>query len=420
MKTLDYQIDLRAASRGYDRQKCWTQARAGAIPPAAPGENPTMVLTMQKIRLTGSDDYEPIHSLYSTDLGQTWSVPVEQAAFARQPVTGLGNDTIERTVCDFTPKWHSATGKLLGTGHSVYYSGDHLMKDRPRETPYSVYDPATHEWSVWHTLEMPDPEKFYNAGAGCTQRVDLPNGEILLPVYFKPRGSTRSSSIIVRCSFDGEKLEYIEHGTELSVDVARGLGEPSLTYYQDRYFLALRNDEHNYFAVGDDGLHFSEPRRWQFDDGEELGSYNTQQHWVTHSGGLFLVYTRRGLDNDHVFRHRAPLVMAQVDTDNMRVLRETERLVIPERGARLGNFGVTEVSEYESWVVEAEWMQNSGEWGRVMKEKVQEMGCVIEGEWPYMCRECECFGSDNTVWTSRLLWSRPNATQSTQTTLAST
>ena len=45
---------------------------------------------------------------------------------------------------------------------------------------------------------------------------------------------------------------------------------------------------------------------WTFDDGSELGNYNTQQHWVTHSDGLFLVYTRRGADNDDIARHRAP------------------------------------------------------------------------------------------------------------------
>ena len=32
-----------------------------------------------------------------------------------------------------------------------------------------------------------------------------------------------------------------------------------------------------------------------------------------HSEGIFLVYTRKGVGSDHVFRHRAPLFMAQVD-----------------------------------------------------------------------------------------------------------
>ena len=54
-----------------------------------------------------------------------------------------------------------------------------------------------------------------------------------------------------------------------------------------------------------------------------------------------MVYTRRGANNDHVFRHRAPLFIAQVDPEKLVVLRVTERVVLPERGVPLGNFGVS-------------------------------------------------------------------------------
>jgi hypothetical protein len=412
MKTLDYQIDLCAASRGYDRQTCWTQARAGALPPAAPGENPIIVLTMQKLRLYGSDNYEAIHSLHSTDLGQSWSTPVAQEAFRREQLKGDDGEAVERTVCDFWPKWHATTGTLLGTGHTVHYASDHLIADPPRVTPYAVYDRSTQRWGQWRTLAMPDKQKFSNSGAGCTQRVDLSNGEILLPIYFRLAGSHQAFATVLRCSFDGETLEYLEHGDELTIPVARGFVEPSLAQYQGRFFLALRNDERNYVAASEVGLHFTEPRPWRFDDGEELGSYNTQQHWVAHSGGLFLVYTRRGLNNDHVFRHRAPVVMAQVDTAKLCVLRATERVVIPERGARLGNFGVTEVSENETWIVEAEWMQNSGAWAQNMLQKLREKLPEEEvhrlAATPHICEACEQFGSDNTVWAARLLWNQPN------------
>lgn len=409
---LDYQIELAAASRGYDRQMCWSQARAGAIPPSTPGANPTVVMTMQKLDLRGSDVYDAIHSFYSTDLGQTWTTPTEQPNFRREPAGENEDGPLERVVCDFWPKWHAASGKLLGTGHTAYYTGDHIARVRPRETPYSVYDPATHSWSNWRTLEMPDKEKFFCAGAGCTQRVDLPNGEILLPIYYKIGEPYNLAATVVRCSFDGSTLEYIEHGTELTNQVPRGYAEPSLAQFNGHFFLSLRNDQKGYVTAGDDGLHFSEPQPWRFDDGEELGNYNTQQHWVTHSDALFLVYTRRGLNNDHVFRHRAPLVMAQVDPARLCILRDTERIVIPERGARLGNFGITEVSADETWVVEAEWMQNSGENAQIMLQKLHERLPDDEVEklaaTPHYCGACEQFGSDNTVWCSRLLWNRPN------------
>ena len=134
----------------------------------------------------------------------------------------------------------------------------------------------------------------------------------------------------------------------------------SLIRFKERYYLTLRNDARGYVTSGTDGLHFDPIIPWEFDDGTELGSYNTQQHWLVHNDGLFLVYTRRGANNDHVFRHRAPLFMAQVNPQTLKVIRSTERILIPERGATLGNFGATPVTEQESWVTVNEGIWDDG------------------------------------------------------------
>ena len=178
---------------------------------------------------------------------------------------------------------------------------------------------------------------------------------------------------------DDPAVRYAEHGTELKLNVPRGFCEPSLARHGGRFFLTLRNDKTGYVTRGADGLRFGKPVKWRFDDGKLLGNYNTQQHWVAHpkGKGLFLVYTRRGASNDHVFRHRAPLFIAQVDPDALRVIRSTERILVPERGARLGNFGVCKVSGRETWVTVTEWMQPRG---------------------------CEKHGSDNRVYVARILW----------------
>lgn len=379
-KPLSYQIELSTASSGFDGEMCWVHARAGAIPAGAPGNpatNPLVVMTMQKLFLGGSDVFYPLHNLWTKNMGNTWTVPVPQPVFARQK-KGVN---IEMTVCDFWPKWHAATGKLLGTGHTVWYKNNRVMPVRQRHTPYSVYDPLAQKWLPWKFLVMPDEPKFKNAGAGCTQRLDLPNGDILLPIYYRRMDDQSSSTTVVRCRFDGETMEYIEHGTEMFTDVPRGFGEPSLAKFGDRYFLTIRNDEKGYITSGPDGLVYDKPIPWRFDDGTELGSYNTQQHWVTHSEGLFLVYTRRGANNDFVFRNRAPLFIAQVDPERLCVLRSTEQVLVPERGARLGNFGVTTVNENETWVTVTEWMQPRG---------------------------VEKRGSDNSVWIAKIKWNKPN------------
>ena len=38
--------------------------------------------------------------------------------------------------------------------------------------------------------------------------------------------------------------------------------------------------------------------------------------------------------------------------------RTAEQVVVPQRGARLGNFGITRINEYESWITVAGWMQS--------------------------------------------------------------
>lgn len=376
-----FRIQLDTLHRGYDGRTCWVHPRAGAIP----GPTPAVVLTMQQLLLTGSDVFFALNEMRTDDLGKNWRGPTEHAA-----TLGRRNEAggVIAAVCDFTPKWHAQSGKLLGIGHTVRYRGDRVIENRDRETAWSIYDPAARAWTAWTTLEMPDKQKFQNAGAGSVQRVDLPNGEILLPIYFKSKAQKTYRATVLRCAFDGTRLTYREHGTELALESGRGLYEPSLTRYKDRYYLTLRNDSAGYVAVSRDGLHFDPPQKWLWDDGTDLGNYNTQQHWVTHRDGLFLVYTRKGANNDHVFRHRAPLFIAQVDPERQRVIRATERVLVPERGARLGNFGVTEVSERETWVTVAEWMQT---WG----PKV-----VIPPDNKY--------GADNSVYAARIIWERPN------------
>ncbi len=344
-----FELGLDAVRSGFDGETCWVHARAGAIPGAGKEGMPAVVLTMQKLLLSGSDVFYGLHEMRTDDLGATWTGPKALPAFDRWQE----DEGVEACVCDFTPKWHAETGKLLGTGHVARYRDNTLLHVRSNQPSYAVCDPATGEWGPPRTVPLPDERKFVAAGSGSGQRWDDPDGTVLLPIYFRPDPEVAMyRATVARCRFDGETLTYLEHGDELSAPDPRGMCEPSLTFFDGRYFLTLRNDVRGYVTRGEDGLHFEPPQPWRFDDGEELGNYNTQQHWVTHSDALFLAYTRRGANNDHVFRHRAPLFIAAVDPNRLCVVRATERVLVPERGARLGNFGVCEVSEAETWVTQ--------------------------------------------------------------------
>ena len=372
--------------RGYDRKTCFVHPRPGLIP----GDPFKVVVTMSQMSLAQdkNDVYYSLHEMRSDDGGRTWTGPVEHAdTLGRRP---LGNG--EEILCDFWPAWHEGSGVLLGTGHSCYYVNDDTPFDfARRSTVYSACDPGSGVWMAWKRLQTPDPEKFWNEGAGSTQRVDLPNGDILLPSYFTRRETATDArmheivgiSTVLRCCFDGQTLTCIEHGDELSVPTGRGFCEPSLAVFGGRFYLTLRNDDYGAVTSGTDGLHFAAPRRWTWDDGSDLGSYNTQQHWVTMPDALYLVYTRRGAGNDHVFRHRAPLFIAQVDPERLCVIRATEQILVPERGARLGNFGVVKISATESWVTVAEWMQ------------------TIDPN-PWDSAVCERYGSDNSIYVAKI------------------
>jgi hypothetical protein len=379
--SLGFDLTRDVPTRLFDGERCWCHPRAGIVPGAGRDGVPRVVMTMNTMHLEGSDVFKGMYDLRSDDLGKTWTEPREIDALAPRFET-LDGEQRPVAVSDFWPGWHAATKTLLGTGHTVVYTPDwKVTRPRPRHTSYSVYDAGKDRWSDWRKLAMPDEEKFHDCGAGCTQRFDLEDGTILLPLYFHPPGKN-SHVAVARCRFDGETLRYQSHGNELGIDDStRGLHEPSLTRFGGRYFLTIRNDKLGFVTSSRDGLHFDRIRPWEFDDGEDLGNYNTQQHWVTHSEALFLVYTRRGANNDHVLRHRAPLFMAQVDPQRLQVIRATERILVPERGARLGNFGVTDVNQDETWVTVSEWMQPEG---------------------------VERYGSDGSVFVARIHWAKPN------------
>ena len=60
---------------------------------------------------------------------------------------------------------------------------------------------------------------------------------------------------------------------------------------------------------------------------------------------------------------------------DMKLIRNSERIVVGEKGARLGNFGVTAYQEDSAVVMAAEWMQPIG---------------------------CERYGSDNHIYIAKL------------------
>lgn len=381
---------VRIVENGSDGETCWVHARGASGGGLA-------VMTAQRLLLTGSDVFYAIHSSVSRDGGKNWSPLTEQEAFRRIHWKEGTPNEMEAIFCDAVPAYHAATGKFLMTGHLAFYTNNRVSGKRFSLTEhlgpesaetyiwYSVFQPETETWAAPRFLTVPKMSQAANGGAGCAQRYDLPDGTILLPISSHTNSKENLAQVtMVRCAFDGENLFWLEEGTPLRIDVKRGFGEPSVIKYQDRYFLTLRNDQKGYVAASSDGLNYGQPVPWKWESGEEIGNYNTQQHWLSVGGKLYLVYTRRTPDNGHVFRNRAPLFIAEFDPETLALKRETERVAVPERGARLGNFGTTSISEDEGWVIVSEWMQSPRGGGKEGYE------------------DCVSHGADGSIWLSRI------------------
>ena len=369
---VSFELETLTAIPGRSVEWDWWQARTAFVP----GEKPLWVTTMSETGRSGVHNFHDIYQSVSTDDGKTWSEPAVIPSLERSRQA----DGFEVAPGDLWPTWHAKSGRVIATGKTFNFEGGEREIFVREKVSYAVMDPKIGEWGPMQFLAMPERDHsgstILAANAGNTQRVDLPDGDILLPVRYQ-RGAVRRNytSVVVRCGFDGETLTYKEHGSELNISRDRGLYEPSLTEFGGKYFLTLRADHSAYVTAGSDGIHFDPIREWQFDDGESLGSYNTQQHWVTVGGGLFLIYTRRGADNDHVFRHRAPLFIGQVNPETLRVVRATERELLPENHATLGNSGVCRVNDNESWITCGEGLlrlgARKGEKNRVLFVRVR-------------------------------------------------
>ena len=369
-------IELIEAARGKDSIFIWTQARAAILPNRSQS---FALMTLSKKLRRGEDVYYDLYQMQSEDEGESWSIP---ELIPSLKIHDIGNG-YWRSMSDMTPQWHDKTGTILNIGKSFFYTDEKDLDRSKREVAYACYHPEENLWGAYRVLKLPaidlDSNLIIAPGSGCVQFEIEDNGEVLLPITYyaltdeQRKSVTRetftvqnfmksddigSTVAVVRCSYDGNSLTFLGMGNSLTIKQGRGLGEPSLIRFQEKWYLTIRSDKTAYVSSSTDGLHFTHPKEWTFDNQSVLGSYNTQQHWAKINYKLYLIYTRPNGKNDHVFRHRAPLYIAEIDPEKEVVIKATEKICVPEDGVALGNFGVTHVNEKEIWVVSTEYLRN--------------------------------------------------------------
>jgi hypothetical protein len=350
----------------------------------ATGRGNMVLMNMQPIG--GSDYFGSVH-WSSFDLSQTlssesivgWTEPEPIAALGREPVDG--HPGLMAAVCDVVPQFHPPSGTVLAMGHVVFYRGSRFASgDQLARYPVYAVRRKDGTWSARKNLKWDDPRGRFIYSNNCGQRIVMPNGDIMMSFTFGPEAHNRMVAG-VRCTFDGATLSVAKVGTPLVKNVKRGLLEPSVTRYGNRFYMTIRaEDEHGYVAVSADGVNYRDMVPWRWDDGSALRMSTTQQHWLNHSNGLFLVYTREDATNANVIRWRAPLWIARVDPVRRCLLRQTERVVLPIVGdgvgdpdgvALMGNFAVTHASPYESWVTVGEWMPKRNAKGALLLARIR-------------------------------------------------
>ena len=264
-----------------------------------------------------------------------------------------------RFVPTFNWKFHPASGKVIAFGHVLRHRGLKLSNHLEHcAISYSVYDPANRSFAPWKSFRIKiDGQEKPSVAYG--QRVDLPNGDILLP-FSTVKTLEGWNSIrwcgTARCRFDGETVSVIEIGNLVTHSVPRGFVEPSMAEHNGTFYMTLRaQDGHSHVTTSKDGLTWKKPHPWCWNNGDAIPMDQTMTKFVSHSEGLFLVYTRITKNNTKVFRHRAPVFIARIDPETVRLIRKTESTVLGNNGLPLGNFSVHEVSPRETWVTSPEW-----------------------------------------------------------------
>ena len=139
-------------------------------------------------------------------------------------------------------------GDLIGLalGHSVFYRGPKFEKNQPPRGPvYAVWKDGT--WGSRQRLAWADPRGSQIYTNNCGQRVNLPNGDVIMSFTFGAKDQSRCVCG-VRCSFDGTCLAVRETGNALSNPKGRGLLEPSVTRFGGRFFLTIRAEDERALA----------------------------------------------------------------------------------------------------------------------------------------------------------------------------
>ena len=373
MRNVDFSYERESLFPGCDGVLCKVNPKM-----AVDGKG-VAFLHYSMLKISGCDVFKENYIAKSIDGGKTFAEPIKLSEIERM-VDGVKEIFFVSTIL-----YNKDYDKWIAIGALMYYENeiDHVRhKGVGISKPVTVlFDP---EKQVWCSEPEPIELPFECISAlPHSQPIEYENNQYHLGYYANTEEKLFCSALTAIYEFDGKRFILLKSGQLLEGLNSRGFMEPSLAKLNDKYYITLRTDEDAMLATSDDGLVFNKPKLWTWDDGSLIGSQNTMQRWIRYKDALYLAYTRKTPHNNHIFRNRAPMFMARFDEEKECLIRDSEVIIVPEMGARLGNFNVTDVSENEFWLVTAEWMQtvppNNYNW-----------------------KNCVKYGADNRIWRAKI------------------
>ncbi len=269
-------------------------------------------------------------------------------------------------------------GQDLGFGNRCFTSTDFFQTMQKLDSlPPGLNLP----WSKTLEAKLSGfPEKLFHLTTSPPVYIDRDHVIKAFTHQAQPGKYSVSSAL---CTLADGKLLVQKMGNSHTIENSpRGLYEPHVVRWNDRFYMTCRaEDGCGYLLVSDDGLNWSEPEAWSWDNGEKIAMNQTMTKWLVHAQGLLLCYTRIRPDNAETFRHRAPLHIAELDIATRRLKKDTECIIVPNKGLPVGNFWVWPVNQEETCVVTAEWPRDE-------KRALQK----INGD----------------IWFCRIKWRQPN------------
>lgn len=206
----DFSVDLHVAYEGFDGEKSWFQPRI-----AWTGNSGEYTLIMQPWYISQSDLFGVYHEMKSFDGGLSWSNPYSLEEYLGDRYEDEGNVVVR--IADVNTQHHYKSNRILAIGGVVRYK-DWKQTSAVKQTCYFSFNPLTNSWSDYKVLTMPNLSLFDYSYPGCSQWVELPNGDILQPFRMWDNNTGQFSCTVARCSFDGNDLNFVEYGNVLNLD----------------------------------------------------------------------------------------------------------------------------------------------------------------------------------------------------------